>query len=361
MNLQANGRALLAFVLLAPPLASADKVDDYVRVEMERQHIPGLSLAVVMRGEIEKSNGYGLANVETGLPVRPETVFQIQSITKTFTASGVLLLVEEGKLGLDDKLTKHLADLPESWSAVTLRHLLTHTSGIKDFINEPTVDLRKDLEPRDVIESLRERPLNFPTGEKYAYSNTGYHLLAMVIQKVTGKTWSDFLQERILDSLAMNDTRVISWANVITNRAAGYLWVDGKLQNGRYIAPTILGYAGGGFRSTVLDLAKWDAALYSGKLLKRATLEQMWTPARLNNGSESSYGFGWAIGKHRGRRLISHTGSHMTGFKTALARFVDDGLTVIVLTNQREANQMAIATGVAAFYFPELPAKPAGD
>jgi CubicO group peptidase (beta-lactamase class C family) len=336
-------------------------VDDYIRAEMDRQHIPGLSLAVVKVGKVQKSAAYGLANVETALPVRPETIFQIQSITKTFTASGVMLLVEQGKLGLDDKLTKYLEDLPESWNAVTIRHLLTHTSGIKDFINEPTVDMRKDLEPRDVIESLRERPLNFPTGEKYAYCNTGYHLLAMVIQKVTGKFWSDYLQETILDPLEMNDTRVISWSDVITNRAAGYLWVDGKLKNGRYIAPTILGYAGGGFRSTALDLAKWDAALYSAKILKRATLEQMWTPGKLNNGSDTGYGLGWGIGKHRGHRLISHTGSHMTGFKSALARFVDDQLTVIVLTNQREANQMNIATGVAAYYIPKLKAKPAGE
>lgn len=361
MKIPAAFRSFFTLLLLVQVIARADEVDDYIRAEMDRQHIPGLSLAVLQRGELQKSAAYGLANVEAGLPVLPETVFQIQSITKTFTASGVMLLVEEGKLGLDDKLTKYLDDLPQSWSAVTLRHLLNHTSGIKDFINEPTVDMRKDIEPRDVIESLRERPLNFPTGEKYAYSNTGYHLLAMVIQKVTGKFWSDYLQEKILDPLQMKDTRVISWSDVITNRAAGYLWVDGKLKNGRYIAPTILGYAGGGFRSTALDLAKWDTALYSDKILKRATLEQMWTPATLNSGAESGYGLGWGIGKHRGRRLISHTGSHMTGFKSALARFVDDQLTVIVLTNQREANQMNIATSVAAFYIPELRAKPAGE
>src|SRR6185436_11523097 len=134
----------------------------------------------------------------------------IQSITKTFTATAVMMLVEEGRIGLADKLSKHLDNLPPSWSEVTVRHLLSHTSGIKDFINEPTVDLRKDLEPEAVIESLRERPLNFQPGGKYAYSNTGYHLLAMIIRKVTGKYWGDFLQERILGPLEMKDTRVIS-------------------------------------------------------------------------------------------------------------------------------------------------------
>jgi CubicO group peptidase (beta-lactamase class C family) len=143
-------------------------------------------------------------------------------------------------------------------------------------------------------------------------------------------------------------------ASIITNRAAGYLWENGELRNGRFIAPTILAYAGGGLRSTVLDLAKWDAALYTEKILKRSTLDQMWTPMKLNDGSNSSYGLGWGVTNYHGHRLISHTGSHMTGFKTALARFVDDKLTVIVFTNQREAEQMAIARGVAGFHIPEL-------
>jgi len=354
-------RVLFASVLSSASVSSADEVDDYVQAEMKKQHIPGLSLAVVKNGTLEKSAGYGLANIEWNVPVRADTIFQIQSVTKTFTASAVMILVEEGKLGVDDKITKFLSDVPQSWEGITVRHLLTHTSGIRDFINEPTVDMRKDLKPEDVIESLRDKPLNFQPGEKYAYSNTGYHLLGMIIRKVTGKTWDEFVRERILGPLQMNDTRVISFSEIITNRASGYGWEGGRIQNGHFIAPTILGYAGGGFRSTVLDLAKWDAALYGEKILKPASLEQMWTPAGLNNGSKSSYGFGWGINVHQGHRLISHTGSHATGFKSILARFVDDKLTVIVLTNQRAANQNAIANGVAAFYIPELKAKPAGD
>lgn len=346
--------ALLVSVLIAPSAVRADDVDDYVQAEMKRQHIPGLALVVAKEGRIEKSAGYGLANAELGVSVRPDTVFQIQSITKTFTASAVMLLVEEGKIGLDDKITRHLDNLPESWKDITVRQLLSHTSGIKDFINEPTVDMRKDIQPEDVIESLRKLPLNFPPGEKYAYSNTGYHLLAMIIRKVTGQYWGEFLKERILVPLEMNDTRVISLSSIITNRASGYLWENGELRNGRFIAPTILAYAGGGLRSTVLDLAKWDAALYTGRILKRSTLDQMWTPMKLSDGRESSYGLGWGVTNYQGHRLISHTGSHMTGFKTALARFVDYKLTVIVFTNQREAEQMAIAKGVAALFIPEL-------
>ncbi len=351
----------LAYVLtlLVAFTSRADEVDDYIQTQMQQQHIPGLSLAVVTNGAVLKTAAYGLANVELGVPVRTDTVFQIQSVTKTFTATAIMMLVEEGKVGLEDKLTEHFGRLPEAWNGITVRHLLTHTSGIKDFINEPTVDLRLDLKPEDVIESLRKLPLNFAPGEKYAYSNTGYHLLGMIIRKVTGRYWDEFLCERIFQPLGMNDTRVISWSEIITNRAAGYAWEDGRLRNGNFIAPTILGYAGGGLRSTVLDLAKWDAVLCTEKLLKRSTLEQMWTPAKFNNGRDSTYGFGWGIGKEHGHRLISHTGSHMTGFKSALARFVDDKLTVIVLTNQRAADQMAIAKGVAAFYIPGL-RQPAG-
>ncbi len=361
MSVSLASRVLVVAALLSPASCSADAVDDYIQAEMTKQHIPGLSLAVVKHGVPEKTAGYGLANVEWSTPVRIDTVFQIQSVTKTFTASAVMLLVEEAKIGLDDKIATHLIGLPKSWAGITVRHLLTHTSGIKDFINEPTVDLRKDLEPEGVIESLRDKPLNFEPGEKYAYSNTGYHLLGMIIRKVTGKSWDEFISGKILEPLGMNDTRVISYSAIITNRADGYVWEQGEIRNGYFIAPTTLGYAGGGFRSTVLDLAKWDAALYGEKILKPSTLEQMWTPATLNNGSKSSYGYGWGIGDHRGRKLISHTGSHATGFKSVVARFVDDKLTVIILTNQRAANQTAIANGVAAFYIPELKSRPAGN
>jgi len=290
------------------------------------------------------------------VPTETKTIFQIQSVTKTFTATAIMMLVNEGKLQLDDKMTRFLDDLPECWSEITVRHLLSHTSGIKDFINEPTVDLRKDLQPEEVIQSLAKLPLNFAPGEKYAYSNTGYHLLGMIIHKLTGKLWGDFLRERIFDPLGMEDTRVVSLAGIITNRATGYVWEDGRLQNGHLLAPTILAYAGGGLRSTVLDLAKWDAALGCEKILSQTRLEEMWKPMKLNNGKDSTYGLGWGISKTNGHRVVSHTGSHMTGFKTVLMRYVDDKLTVIVLTNQRGADQTAIAAGVAGFYVPGLTA-----
>ncbi len=341
----------LFFLALA---ARADEVDAYVRMQMEKQHIPGLELAVVKEGKVVKAEGYGWANVEKQAPVKPDTVFQLQSVTKSFTATGIMLLVEEGKVGLDDWIGKYLGALPASWSNITVRHLLTHTSGIKDFINEPTVDLKQDITPGQVIDSLRDRPLNFSPGEKYAYSNTGYHLLGMIIHKVTGKTWGEFLRERIITPLGMQNTGIVGPACSLTNLAAGYIWRDGKQRPGAFVAPTILGYAGGGMLSTVLDLARWDAALYTEKVLRRSSLEQMWTPAQLNDGARSTYGFGWAVDDYRGHKLVTHSGAHATGFRTTFLRFLDEKLTVIVLANLRDANPDEIARGVAAQYIPRL-------
>ena len=233
-----------------------------------------LALAVLKEGKIVKAEGYGWADLEGKIPVKPNTVFQLQSITKSFTATGIMMLVEEGKIGLDHPIGSYLEGLPDDWGRITVRHLLTHTSGLKDFINEPTVDLRKDLTPQEVIRSLAGLPLNFKPGEKYAYSNTGYHLLGMIIRRVTGKSWSDFLRERIFAPLEMTDTAVYTPSPTASRRAQGYGWEKGEWVRGNFVAPSILGYAGGGLLSTVLDLAKWDGALSSERILRRATLDQ---------------------------------------------------------------------------------------
>ncbi len=329
-------------------------IDDFIQAEMKKRNIPGLSLAVVKNGEVMLTNGFGKANLELNVAAAPETVYQLQSITKTFTAAATMMLVEEEKIALDDKITKHLDNLPESWSEITLRQLLSHTSGIKDFINEPTVNLRLDATPAEIVRSLADKPLNFPPGEKFRYSNTGYQLLGMIIHKVTGHEWGEFVRERIFEPVGMKDTRVISLADIIPNRAAGYRVLNGKLENGGFVAPSILAYPGGGVRSTVLDLAKYDAALRGEKLLKRSTLDLMWTRATLNDGSRAPYGLGWFVADSGGHRVVQHTGSHLTGFGTVIARYIDDGLTVIVLTNQNGANPSEIARGVAGQFVSEL-------
>ena len=346
--------SLSAETPVASPADQAARVDEIVRQAMDRLGIPGVSLAVVRDGRLVLAKGYGLANIELQVPAAPETVYQIQSITKSFTATGIMMLVEEGNVGLGNRLSTYLAGTPEAWKDITIRHLLTHTSGIKDFINEPTASLRLDVTEEEVLKATAPRPLNFQPGQRYAYSNTNYHLLAMIIRKVTGKSYGDFLRERIFEPLGMADTDVNILSAIVPRRASGYQIAADGWRNGELIAPSILAYGGGGLRSTVLDMARWDAALYTESVLKKATLEQMWTPATLNNGKTTNYGFGWAIQSISGHRCISHGGAHVTGFQTSFNRYVDDRLTVVVFSNCIGLGVDRLAQRVAGVYVPAL-------
>jgi CubicO group peptidase (beta-lactamase class C family) len=329
----------------------AAKIDDFIRAEMQAQQIPGVALAVVKDGNVVLARGYGLANVEHQVPVKPETIFQSGSTGKQFTATAVMMLVEEGKLSLDDKITKYFTDAPEAWRDITLRHLLTHTSGMTDY--PPDFDLRRDYAEDELFQRIKTIPLAFQPGEKWSYSNLAYVTLGILIHKVSGKFYGDFLQERVFKPLGMSTARIISEADIVPNRAAGYRLVNGQLKNQEWVSPSLNTTADGALYLTVYDMAKWDAALYTDKLLKRSTLEQMWTPVKLNNGKTHPYGFGWALGEVRGHRVIEHGGSWQ-GFKAQITRYVDDKLTVIVFANQIRANQTKLAHGVAAIINPEL-------
>lgn len=341
---------LLSFTCLGQDGVST-KVDDYLRAEMQAQQIPGLSLAVIKNGEILLARGYGLANVEHQVPVKPETIFQSGSMGKQFTATAVMMLVEEGKVSLDDKITKYFTDGPESWNKITVRHLLTHTSGMSDYPDD--FDLRRDYTEDELVQRIKTIPLAFQPGEKWSYSNLAYVMLGVLIHKVSGKFYGDFLQERVFKPLGMSTARVISEADIVPNRAAGYRVVDGQLKNQNWVSPSLNTTADGALYLTVYDMAKWDAALYTEKLLKRASLETMWTPVKLNDGKTRPYGFGWALGEIRGHRLVEHGGSWQ-GFKSQISRYVDDKLTVVVFANQARANPAKIAHGVAALLNPEL-------
>ncbi|HEY2963968.1 MAG TPA: serine hydrolase domain-containing protein [Pyrinomonadaceae bacterium] len=327
------------------------KVDDYIRAEMRAQQIPGVSLAVIKNGEIVLARGYGLANVEHQVPVKPETIFQSGSMGKQFTATAVMMLVEESKLSLDDNITKYFPDAPETWRNITIRHLLTHTSGMGDY--PPDIDMRRDYTEDEMVQRIKALPLAFQPGEKWSYSNLAYVMLGVLIHKVSGKFYGDFLQERVFKPLGMSTARVISEADIVPNRAAGYRVVDGQLKNQNWVSPTLNTTADGALYLTVYDMAKWDAALYSEKLLKRSSLEQMWTPVKLNDGKTHPYGFGWALGEVHGHRIIEHGGSWQ-GFKSQISRYVDDKLTVVVFANQARANPAKLAHGVAALFNPQL-------
>jgi CubicO group peptidase (beta-lactamase class C family) len=338
-------------LLLAPTIAArADKVDDYVKAEMQRQRIPGVSLAVVKDGKVIKAEGYGLANVELNVPARPETVYKIGSVSKQFLATGIMLLAQEGKLSPDDKVSKYLDGTPDAWGGITLRNLLTHTSGI---VREaPGFDPFKTQKDFDVIKTAYPLALRFTPGEKYEYCNVGYFSLAEIISRVSGKSWGDFLAERVFAPLGMTVTRTTSASAVVPNRAGGYEWESDRLQNAsEYIALR----PSGAFLSSVLDLARWDAALYTDAFLKQSTREQMWTPVRLNNGTTYPYGFGWALDPLKDHRQVSHGGS-LPGFRAHFSRLPDDKLSIVVLANLGAANPATIAKGVAAQYLSDLAA-----
>jgi len=354
----------VVFLVLTVPLlfqmpmpVCADGVDDLLSAEILEGHIPGLSVAVVRDGRIVKTGAYGLADLELGVQTTPRTVFQIQSITKTFTSAAILLLADEGKLSLEDPVAKHLEGTPHSWKDITIRHLLNHTSGIKDFINEPTASLRIDVTEMEVLYAVATRPLNFSPGERWAYSNTNYHLLAMVIRKLTGKWYADFLRERIFLPLGMRDTRPVSLSDIIPNRASGYSWTGEAYRKGNFIAESILSYGGGGILSTATDMALWAQAMMSGRLLKPENISQAWTPARLKNGQGAGYGLGWGIGSVEGHREVNHGGGHATGFTSFLAIYPEDRLAVVLLLNRSRANAGDITRRVAGIYLPGLAPK----
>lgn len=336
----------------ATPAASSD-VAQYVRSEMERQHIPGLALLVSQGGKIVLAKGLGLANVELQVPVKPETIFQSGSVGKQFTATAVMMLVEEGKVGLDDPLTKYFPDGPASWNDVTVRELLSHTAGFGDYPDK--FDFRKDWTEDELLKMVEGIPLAYPPGTKWEYSNLGFLTLGILIHRVTGEFYGDFLQQRIFQPLGMQTARIISEADIVPNRAAGYRLVKGELKNQEWVAPMVNTTADGSLYFSIFDLAKWDAALYTEKLLKRSSLEQMWTPAKLKNGqpNKEGYGFGWFIEERHGHRVISHDGAWQ-GFKTSIVRYVNDRLTVVVLANLAEAKPEDIAEHVAQMYLSEL-------
>ncbi len=306
----------LVLLLTAAVPAQADRVDDFIKSEMRLRHIPGLSLAVVRNGRVIKAKGYGLANVELKVPATPDSVYQIGSMTKQFTAAGIMLLVENGTVSLDEAIDKYLPDLPLAWRGVTVRHLLTHTSGIKDFADlaDTETERAKDYTKAQIIALVSGAPLEFRPGEKWNYSNTGYFLLGMIIERVSGKPYEDFLRERIFQPLGMVDTRLNDLNEIVPSRAAGYVLRNGHLYNGQPVSPTHT-YGAGGLLSTAADLAKWDAALYTERVLRKSSLEQMLTPATLNDSQPARnsvfnnyYGFGWFLGEIGRHKYADHGG-----------------------------------------------------
>lgn len=342
----------------------SESVDAYIAAQLREEHIPGLALAVIRDSQLVKSRGYGLANIELDVPVKPETVFQLGSIGKQFTATAVLLLAEDGKLSLDDKISKYFPTAPAAWDGITIRRLLNHTSGLADYTDDKyerpggITPLRADLSDEEIFRRFTTLPFDFKPGEKWKYCNTGYAILGFLIRKASGKSYGDFLAARVFGPLGMNATRVISESEIIPNRSAGYALIKNEVRNQEWVAPHWNTLADGALYSTAADMAKWDAALTARAILKPASFAAMWTPAPLSHGKNYPYGFAWDISEMNGHALLEHGGSWQ-GFTADYSRYPDDYLSVVVLTNLDSAHSDPgkIAHEVAALYIPAL--KPA--
>src|SRR4030095_13396464 len=333
---------------------SAPTTDEYIQVEMKSRCIPGLALVVIKNGEVVKMNGYGMANLEHDAPVAPDTVFELASVTKQFTATAIMSLVEDGKVKLDDPIIKYLPRSPRKWIGITVRHLLTHTAGLASMDDGfASLPGKMDYTTAELFQSASEDPMSFAPGAKYQYSDVGYFLLGMIIEKASGQRYGDFLAERFFKPLGMTSTSVDDQWAVLKNRAAGYTIRNGQIANIRRVQQVeLLSHCG--VLSTVRDLAKWDNALGSGKVVKESSLASMWTPVKLNSGRDYPYGFGWEFEEIAGHRVITHGG--ITG--TEYTRFPDDKLTVIVLTNlgvndgSDKVDSWGLTQGVAMRYLP---------
>jgi D-alanyl-D-alanine carboxypeptidase len=351
------------FVAFGVPIAAkSDQIDDYIAAHMTRLHIPGASLAVVRDGRIIKAQGYGFANIELKAPATKDTVYEIGSNTKPFTAAAIMMLVEEGKVRLEDPITKYFPEAPQTWRSIRIRHLLTHTSGIQNHVAVPhwldvfKTNLAFETAPTrdELLKMFFKLPLEFQPGESWAYDNTGYYLLGIVIEKASDKTYWQFLDERIFKPLGMKATRSTDPQPVVPNRASGYEWKNDHFENRPVLLPTIA-FSAGSRLSTAEDMAKWDAALYTEKLLKKSSLDQMWTATMAKDGADApfNYGFGWFIDSYHGHHLVQHSGG-TPGFSSVIYRFLNDKLTIIILTNHNDRIVDQLAVDLAGICEPAL-------
>jgi CubicO group peptidase (beta-lactamase class C family) len=328
------------------------RVDAFVKAEMQRQKVPGLAIAVVGKRGLITAKGYGLANVEHRVPVTSETVFQSGSVGKQFTAAAVMLLVEDGKLTLEDPIGKYFPDAPESWRSIKVRHLLTHTSGIPDY-TEKDLDFRRDYTEDELAKIAATLKLEFEPGSRWNYSNTGYLVLGVLIHKASGHFYGDVLAERVFKPLGMKTTRIISEEDIVPNRAAGYRLVDGELKNQEWVAPKINTTADGALYFTVLDLIAWDRGLRVKGVLKPESWAQVFAPVTLNSGRTYPYGFGWVVEQLAGQPTQRHSGSWQ-GFVAYISRYLADELTVIALANLAGTDLERFVNGIAAIVNPKL-------
>ena len=329
----------------------SDRVDAYVARHMASEGIPGMAVAVIKAGRVVHAKGYGLANVEHQVPVTTRTVFQSGSVGKVFTVMAVMMLVDEGSVRLEDPLTRWFPDAPDSWRAVTVRNLLEHTSGLPGYPAD--FDFRRDRTEAELYELIKAQPLEFAVGERRGYSNLGFVLLGIMIRKATGLHYGDVLQQRIFGPLQMTTARVISEADIVPNRAAGYQLIDSRLTNQEWVAPSLNTTADGAIYLSLEDMAKWEAALHRGDLLSAQSYEKVWSRLVTNDGMPQPWGLSWWVGTINGQWVVEHSGGWQ-GFVADFVRYPAAEMAVAVFLNRSGVSPVEPARRVLEIYRPEL-------
>ena len=333
--------ACLAVLLVLTPVAAC--ADNAVAEALERHFqesckadAPGAAVIAVQDGETLFREACGLADLEHGIPLAPDMVFRLGSISKQFTAVAILMLEQEGKLEVSDEITRHLPDYPTHGKTITVEHLLTHTSGIPSYTGIEgwmAEKIRLDLDDEEMMEGWKDLPLEFEPGSRFAYNNSGYFMLGSIIEAISGMEYGVFIEEKIFKPLGMTSSYYDSETRIIPKRVHGY----GPAEGGEgYVNAPFLDMdqpgAAGGLMSTVDDLARWDASLYTDQLLPAAARGRLWTSYKLTDGEETGYGYGWAVGEHGGKKIIHHAGG-IFGFSTNAIRIPEEKFYVAVLAN----------------------------
>ncbi|HMS08703.1 MAG TPA: serine hydrolase domain-containing protein [Pyrinomonadaceae bacterium] len=337
--------------------AQSNGVDKIVARRMAETRTPGMAVAVVVAGKVVHKKGYGVANLEMQSKVTERTVFNLASITKSFTALAAMKLIETGKITLDDPLSRHLENIPADWTLITIRQLLNNTSGIKSFTSlaksEEPCNSAQDIrtyQRGDAIKEVDCFPLEFVPGEKWKYADTGFYLVGMVIEKVSGQDYGTFHKGNIFSPLGMRNTKLLDYSEIVPQRANGYSFRNGRILNASRF--DIDEFANGGLTSTLEDMIRFEQAFLSVKVLKKSSIETMLSNARLNNGEiVQNYGTGIGLTPYKGQKRFGHTGGGGLGFATAFTHFPDKKITVVVLANADQEGIGDFANAIAELYF----------
>jgi len=354
---------ILVLYFLSTPLYGQSKQDkelvkvlDQVLAAQFKPGRPGCAVLIAKKGQIIYNNAFGSADLELNVKVQPTMVFRLGSITKQFTSIALLQLVEQGKISLQDSIQKFIKDFPSQKYGITIENLLTHTSGITEYIQldirDPFVR-RKDLSPKEVIDLFKNVPLEFKPGSKFKYSNSNYFLLGYILEIITGRKYQNVIEENIINPLGLSSTFYDDFNKIIVNRVKGYKKEGEAYENADFQSATIA-FAAGSLLSNVDDLYKWHQGLQGNKLVKKETLEKAFTPYKLNDGTDSNYGYGWFILDMNGSLSIQHGGS-INGFKSNEIYFPKEDVFVVTLFNCECASMEEISQQIALLSIGKIP------